>query len=116
MEALSRREEEEVGAQVKKAALTACDELVRNFADCARGRTVTMPFKCGSQHTAMNACIKVHMTEERLDAAKLDYIANRSERGRQAVEKLFQERQEKLLRMSGRKENNPNFSHTERQA
>jgi COX assembly protein 1 len=49
------------------------------------------------------------MTEERLDAAKLDYIANRSERGREAVEKLFKERQEKLLRMSGRKENNPNF-------
>lgn len=49
------------------------------------------------------------MTEERIDALRLDYIANRSERGREAVEKLYRERTEKLLRMSGRKENNPNF-------
>lgn len=49
------------------------------------------------------------MTEESLDAAKLDYIANRSDRGREAVEKLYKERQEKLLRMSGRKDNNPNL-------
>lgn len=49
------------------------------------------------------------MTEEALDTLKLDYIANRSERGREAVEKLYKERTEKLLRMSGRKENNPNF-------
>lgn len=48
------------------------------------------------------------MTEERLDAMKLDYIANRSERGRQAVEKLWEERKQKLLKMSGRKDNNPN--------
>ncbi|CAK9782151.1 hypothetical protein CC85DRAFT_285865 [Cutaneotrichosporon oleaginosum] len=115
MEALSRREEEEVEAKVKTEALKACDELVREFADCARGRTVTIPFMCGAPHKAMNACIKVHMTEERLDAAKLDYISNRSERGREAVEKLYRERQEKLLRMSGRKENNPNFPGGERQ-
>lgn len=48
------------------------------------------------------------MTEDRLDALKLDYIANRSDRGREAVEALYRERREKLLRMSGRKENNPN--------
>ncbi|GMK60035.1 hypothetical protein CspeluHIS016_0902520 [Cutaneotrichosporon spelunceum] len=116
MEALSRREEEDVQAQLKKDALAACSDLVREFADCARGRTITMPFKCGAQHEAMNACTKVHMTEERLDAAKLDYIANRSERGRQAVEKLYKERHEKLLRMSGRKDDNPNIAYSERQA
>lgn len=49
------------------------------------------------------------MSEEQLDAMKLDYIANRSERGREAVEKLWEERREKLLKMSGRKDNNPNF-------
>lgn len=52
------------------------------------------------------------MTEERLDAMKLDYIAHRSERGRQAVDKLWEERKAKLLKMSGRKENNPNVAST----
>lgn len=43
------------------------------------------------------------LTEERLDALKLSYIANRSERGREAVEQLTAQRKAKLLRMAGKK-------------
>jgi COX assembly protein 1 len=44
------------------------------------------------------------MTTERLDAAKLDYIANRSEKGRQAVETLRTSRIEKLKGKTASKE------------
>jgi COX assembly protein 1 len=43
-------------------------------------------------------------TEERVDELKLDYIANRSERGRIAVEALKASRLEKLKKMAGRKD------------
>jgi COX assembly protein 1 len=44
------------------------------------------------------------VTTEKLDASKLDYIANRSERGKQAVEDLRQSRIASLKRQAGIKE------------
>lgn len=44
------------------------------------------------------------MREERIDQMKLEYIAQRSEKGKQAVEALLAARREKLLKMAGRKE------------
>ena len=43
------------------------------------------------------------MTEERLDSMKLDYIANRSERGQEAVEALRKSRTDRLRKMAGQK-------------
>jgi hypothetical protein len=44
------------------------------------------------------------MTEEIIDAMKLDYISNRSEKGRKAVEELKATRLEKFKKMAGRKD------------
>lgn len=44
------------------------------------------------------------MRTERVDEMKLEYIAQRSEKGKQAVETLLAQRREKLLKMAGRKE------------
>lgn len=44
------------------------------------------------------------MTEDRIDDLKLEFIANRSERGRIAVEQLKASRLEKFKKMSGRKD------------
>lgn len=76
MEALSRREEEEIEAAAKTEALKLCDDVVGGewdlgtfgpsepadsaaFAACAHGRTFTTPFACREPFKAMNACIKV---------------------------------------------------------
>jgi len=70
MEALSRREEEEVMETAKKQALKACDDLVKSrspprsridklaFADCATGRTFSLPFACRPHLQAMQGCMK----------------------------------------------------------
>ncbi|KAL1410899.1 hypothetical protein Q8F55_001842 [Vanrija albida] len=104
MEALSRREEEEIETAAKSEALKACDDYVKKFAECCAGRTFTQPFVCAAPFKAMNACIKDEMSVDRIDALKLDYIANRSEKGRLAVEALLQQRKEKLIKLSGKKE------------
>lgn len=44
------------------------------------------------------------MRTERIDELKLEYIAQRSEKGKQAVEALLAARREKLLKMAGLKE------------
>ncbi|KAK4684751.1 hypothetical protein P7C73_g5420, partial [Tremellales sp. Uapishka_1] len=117
MEALSRREENEVMAAAKANSLKQCDDLVSgmplfgprpllpthtdsaffpDFADCATGRTFTLPFVCRGPLKLMQDCQRSHMTTEKLDAMKLDYIANRSEKGRLAVETLRAGRIDKL--------------------
>lgn len=65
---------------------------------CSAGRTVSMPFMCRTQIKNMNTCLKNYMSEERLDSLKLDYIAERSEKGRAAVEKLRNERSGYLVK------------------
>lgn len=44
------------------------------------------------------------MRTERIDEMKLEYIAQRSEKGKQAVDALLAARREKLLKMAGLKE------------
>ncbi|GFZ43235.1 hypothetical protein JCM24511_00954 [Saitozyma sp. JCM 24511] len=104
MEALSRREENDVQEAARNEAMKACDPLVRDFADCCAGRTFTMPFACRSRMKAMHKCMRDYMTEERMDSMKLDYIANRSEKGKQAVEALREQRTSHLRKHYGRKE------------
>lgn len=77
METLSRREEEEIMESAKKQALKACDDFVKGesspnhsdglirleahspeFADCATGRTFSLPFTCRSKLQAMQGCMK----------------------------------------------------------
>ena len=43
------------------------------------------------------------MTDDRLNAMRLDYIAHRSERGREAVEALQRQGEENYRRLGGKK-------------
>ncbi|OWT40934.1 hypothetical protein J008_01617 [Cryptococcus neoformans] len=104
MEALSRREENEIHEAAKKEALRDCDDYVKDFADCATGRTFSLPFACKTRLNAMQGCMRDYMTQERMDAMKLDFIAHRSEKGREAVEALRKSREEKLRKMAGIKD------------
>lgn len=47
---------------------------------------------------------RARMSFDRMDTLKLEYIANRSEKGRLAVEALLKQRKEKLLKLAGKKE------------
>ncbi|KAL8284791.1 hypothetical protein RB601_006710 [Gaeumannomyces tritici] len=73
-----------------------CQPEIKAFADCAMGRTFSVPFACRESHRAMNGCMKAHATEAEHDAAREEWFAGRLERQREreqkARRKLEQER------------------------
>lgn len=45
-------------SKMKAAALKQCDPVVSAFADCARGRTLSVVWSCRPQAREINACLK----------------------------------------------------------
>ncbi|UZJ52470.1 hypothetical protein CBS101457_001790 [Exobasidium rhododendri] len=62
--ALSNREQDEMMKQAKKDALLQCDDVVKAFADCSAGRTVSVAWACRSHYKALQGCIKQFTSEE----------------------------------------------------
>ncbi|PPQ70980.1 hypothetical protein CVT26_014246 [Gymnopilus dilepis] len=57
MNSLSRREEETLLKTTKAYALRQCDELVREFAACTSGRTVSVAWACRDQLKTVQDCM-----------------------------------------------------------
>ncbi|KAI9460910.1 hypothetical protein BJY52DRAFT_1117568 [Lactarius psammicola] len=57
MSTLSRREEDTLLKTTKAHALKGCDPLVKAFADCAAGRTVSVAWACREKFKAVQDCI-----------------------------------------------------------
>ncbi|KAJ7619156.1 hypothetical protein DFH06DRAFT_1011064 [Mycena polygramma] len=57
MNALSRREEENLLKITKERALKECHEVVKDFADCVTGRTVSSAWACRGQLRKMEECM-----------------------------------------------------------
>ncbi|KAF8973909.1 hypothetical protein BDZ97DRAFT_1648224 [Flammula alnicola] len=57
MNALSRREEETLLKTTKAHALKECDSLVKEFAACASGRTVSVAWACRDQLKHVQDCM-----------------------------------------------------------
>ncbi|KAK7754939.1 hypothetical protein SLS62_003023 [Diatrype stigma] len=57
--------------------------VVRSFANCARNRTITIPFACRALSNAMNGCMAAHATPAEHDRAREDWFAARAERARE---------------------------------
>ncbi|KAH9944516.1 uncharacterized protein BXZ73DRAFT_6048, partial [Epithele typhae] len=58
MNALSRREEDMLMKKTKETALKLCDPIVKEFAECAEGRTLSVAWQCGSKYKAVQDCMK----------------------------------------------------------
>ncbi|KAI4517682.1 hypothetical protein EV122DRAFT_220346 [Schizophyllum commune] len=58
MNALSRREEDTVVKTAKGRALKLCDPVVKEFAECATGRTVSVAWACRQQLHAVEDCMR----------------------------------------------------------
>ncbi|PPQ89414.1 hypothetical protein CVT25_002232 [Psilocybe cyanescens] len=57
MNSLSRREEETLLKATKANALRECDVLVKAFAACASGRTVSVAWECRGQLKEVQECM-----------------------------------------------------------
>ncbi|KAH9857922.1 hypothetical protein C2E23DRAFT_718894 [Lenzites betulinus] len=57
MNALSRREEDTLMKKTKEHALKECDPIVKEFADCAEGRTFSVAWECRAKYKAVQECM-----------------------------------------------------------
>ncbi|KAG0708990.1 hypothetical protein DFH29DRAFT_794373 [Suillus ampliporus] len=57
MNALSRREEDTLLKTTKARALAECDTIVKEFADCATGRTLSVAWACRGKYKALQECM-----------------------------------------------------------
>ncbi|GAA5929918.1 hypothetical protein JCM10213_002821 [Rhodosporidiobolus nylandii] len=72
--ALSRKEEESIIALCRTEALRACESQVGRFSACAEGRTVSVSWACREEFKAMQKCMAPHMSEDKIDAAKVRFF------------------------------------------
>ncbi|KAM0329347.1 hypothetical protein ACHAQA_004653 [Verticillium albo-atrum] len=77
----------------------ACAPEIKAFAECALGRTLSIPFVCRTPHRAMNSCMVSHATQAEQDAAREEWFAQRLERQRERERKAQKKAgQEEFLR------------------
>eukprot|EP00850_Spirogloea_muscicola_P016720 SM000138S00027 [mRNA] locus=s138:59575:60125:- [translate_table: standard] len=58
---------------MKAVAVERCRAPLAAFADCARGRVLSVVWACRQQARDMNACLKEHTTDEILEDLKCKY-------------------------------------------
>ncbi|KAH0838408.1 hypothetical protein J3R83DRAFT_6715, partial [Lanmaoa asiatica] len=57
MNALSRREEDTLLKTTKARALRECDPVVKEFAQCAHGRTLSVAWACRDKYKSLQECM-----------------------------------------------------------
>ncbi|KAN0094029.1 Cytochrome c oxidase biogenesis protein Cmc1 like domain containing protein [Hyaloscypha variabilis] len=80
---LSSAQEAQVRELYHSRVRSYCAAEIKQFADCALGRTFTAPFKCRQQNRAMNNCMITHATQTEQDAAREEWFATRLKRQRE---------------------------------
>ncbi|PMD18388.1 hypothetical protein NA56DRAFT_576995 [Hyaloscypha hepaticicola] len=80
---LSAAQEAQVRELYHSRVRNYCAAEIKQFADCALGRTFTAPFKCRQQNRAMNNCMITHATQAEQDAAREEWFATRLKRQRE---------------------------------
>lgn len=79
MNALSRREEETLLKTAKARALKECDQVVRGFAECATGRTVSVVWACRGQYKSLQECMLQYTGPESMTKVRAEYMRLRSQ-------------------------------------
>lgn len=80
MNALSRREEDTLMKATKAHALKECDPLVKQFAECATGRTVSVAWACKSKYKEVQDCISQFTGPENMKVVREEYLRLRDQR------------------------------------
>ena len=71
------KEREHVRKQMLKDARDQCHETRAAYVECAKGRTLSLPFMCRSDFKAFNACLSQYSSEEELERRVAEYKATR---------------------------------------
>jgi COX assembly protein 1 len=74
MNALSRREEDTLLKTTKARALAECDLIVKEFANCATGRTVSVAWACRDKYKALQECMLQYTSQTAMDDVRREYL------------------------------------------
>jgi hypothetical protein len=83
---LSKVDEERMIKELKRYALSQCDELVLKYIECARSHTFKW-LQCRPVAREMNECVKMYTTEEYRDKIRLKYLERKEMMHQQGEEK-----------------------------
>ncbi|KAF5375295.1 hypothetical protein D9758_000157 [Tetrapyrgos nigripes] len=80
MNALSRREEEELLKATKAQAMKECDTVVKAFADCMSARFISVAWACRGQLRELEACMVQYTGPEPMEIVRSEYLKLRNQR------------------------------------
>lgn len=63
---LQHKAENRISRQLRDVALRGCSKEIESFAQCARGKTISVAWTCRSLNQAVDKCMKVHGNDEGL--------------------------------------------------
>jgi COX assembly protein 1 len=78
MNSLSRREEETLLKTTKAHALRECDVVVKEFAACASGRTISVAWACRNQLKQVQDCMVQFTGPESMEQVRKEYLRLRN--------------------------------------
>lgn len=79
MNALSRREEESLLKTTKARALKECDAVVKDFAECATGRTVSVAWACKAKYKEVQDCMFQFTGPDAMEIVRKEYLRLKNE-------------------------------------
>ena len=71
---LRHRERDHVRKVLAAEAREKCHETRDAYLECARGRTISLPFACRAVFHDFNACLHQYTTEEELEKRMREYV------------------------------------------
>ncbi|KAK6496724.1 hypothetical protein TWF481_001712 [Arthrobotrys musiformis] len=99
---LSSGQETQVREQYYANVRAICAEEIRRYAECARGRTFSMVWKCKEQQKIMNGCMVANATQAEQDRAREEWFKKKIEKAERI--KRRKEREEAAAAAGGQAE------------
>ncbi|RDB29472.1 hypothetical protein Hypma_015402 [Hypsizygus marmoreus] len=85
MNALSRREEDTLLKATKARALQECDPVVKEFAACASGRTLSVAWACRDSLKRVQSCMVQYTGPEPMEAVRAEYLRLRNQQQEEPI-------------------------------
>ncbi|KAH6917264.1 hypothetical protein BKA70DRAFT_328384 [Coprinopsis sp. MPI-PUGE-AT-0042] len=79
MNSLSRREEDTLLKATKARAMRECDDVLKQFAACASGRTVSVAWACKDALKVVQDCMIQYTAPEPMETVRQEYLRLRRE-------------------------------------
>eukprot|EP00897_Mesotaenium_endlicherianum_P009604 jgi/Mesen1/8672/ME000508S08052 len=78
-----KKVEEALRSKMKARALKECDGAAKEFADCARGRVMSVVWACRAQAKQLNECLYKFTNDQVLDSYKREWLLEQESKAKE---------------------------------